>query len=115
MISQNFVEDEGQSLFSRLQSIVPTTDNRHMTSCFLLDAESHVRLPLPSDRPFLDGPTIADPASLTIAKLALKGVLNPAWHPTLEEYERQMSSSTNGFEDSQMFHLCVFPRALRCT
>jgi len=90
-------------VLSGLHSALPTADNRHMALRFLLDAELHVRLSLSPDSPFLSGSTNANPSPRTIAKITLMRILNPAWHPILDECERQMASWTDVSQDSPTF------------
>lgn len=95
------VQDDNWGLIRELHSVLPSPQNRHMAFRFLQDAEFHVRLSQRLKGPVSDSSGNYDTTPLTVAKLALLKILNPAWHSILDECEQQMVACNSGVPEGQ--------------
>ncbi|KAF8584287.1 hypothetical protein K439DRAFT_1633674 [Ramaria rubella] len=90
--SRSATFNDHERLLNQLYSILPTADNKHLAFRLLLDAEVHMRLSLPSST-LVDRSGIRNLNTLSATKLSLLNMLNPSWHPILDECEQQLARS----------------------
>ncbi|KAF8511524.1 hypothetical protein JB92DRAFT_372288 [Gautieria morchelliformis] len=89
-----------QSPLASLNLVLPAPDNRHIAFRLLLDVAIHIHFSSPTDGVFLGMLGNGDVTPLRTAKLRLLKLLNPAWHPILDECEQELEPYLNGAADT---------------